>query len=188
VIKLLAIGRRHGDKIEARVHPAMISQESVLANIHDEYNGIEVVGSAVGTQVFTGKGAGQMPTASAVVADMIEVAQRRRSGAGSGVGDLLPGRAALALANNGEMESRYYLRLLVADRPGVLEHIARILAGEHISIASVLQKERDLQGGAVPLIIVTHEASEAAMEKGREQMSRLDEVQEDVQLIRIQPT
>ena len=166
----------------------MISQDSVLANIHDEYNGIEVVGSAVGTQVFTGKGAGQMPTASAVVADMIEVAQRRSSGARSGVGDLLPGRGALRLADSAQMESRFYLRLVVADRPGVLELIAKILASQQISIASVLQKERDLQGGAVPLIIVTHEASEAAMQNGREEMNRLNEVQEDVQLIRIEAT
>ena len=188
VIKLLAIGKRRDDQIEARVHPAMISQDSVLANIHDEYNGIEVVGSAVGTQVFTGKGAGQMPTASAVVADMIEVAQRRSSGARSGVGDLLPGRGALRLADSAQMESRFYLRLVVADRPGVLELIAKILASQQISIASVLQKERDLQGGAVPLIIVTHEASEAAMQNGREEMNRLNEVQEDVQLIRIEAT
>ena len=101
---------------------------------------------------------------------------------------MLPGHSALALADSAQMESRFYLRLVVADRPGVLELIAKILASHQISIASELQKERDFQGGAVPLIIVTHEAREAAMQSGREEMNRLEEVQEDVQLIRIEAT
>ena len=96
-IKLLAIAKRAGDRVEARVHPAMVPSESLLANIHDEFNAIEVVGSAVGTQVFYGKGAGRMPTASAVVADMVDLAERRASGAGPSIRDMIPARRGAGL-------------------------------------------------------------------------------------------
>ena len=168
------------------MHPAMVPTDSLLANIHDEFNAIEVVGSAVGTQVFSGRGAGQMPTASAVVADMVELAERKVSGAGSAIGDMILGDAAVALVDMDDSEIRYYLRLLVDDSPGVLERIAHILAQEEISIASVLQKERDLQRGSVPLIIVTHEARERAMQQAVAAMNELSMVKEDVTLIRME--
>ena len=185
-IKLLAIAKRAGARVEARVHPAMVPSESLLANIHDEFNAIEVVGSAVDTQVFYGKGAGRMPTASAVVADMVELAERRASGAGPAIRDMIPAEGGPAFADVREAEIRFYLRLLVADEPGVLERIARILAQERISIASVIQKERDLQGGSVPLIIVTHEAREEAMRQAVAALNRLEMVEKDVVLIRME--
>ena len=185
-IKLLAIAKRSGARVEARVHPAMVPAESLLANIHDEFNAIEVVGSAVDTQVFYGKGAGRMPTASAVVADMVELAERRASGAGPSIRDMIPARGGPAFADVRDAEIRFYLRLLVADKPGVLERIARILAQERISIASVIQKERDLQGGSVPLIIVTHEAREEAMRQAVAALNRLEMVEKDVVLIRME--
>mgnify|MGYP001236643833 CR=1 FL=1 len=185
-IKLLAIAKRSGDQVETRVHPAMVPSESLLANIHDEYNAIEVVGSAVDTQVFYGKGAGQMPTASAVVADLVELGERKVAGAGTAVRDMIAGEEAVDFADVRRSEMRFYLRFLVADQPGVLEQIAHILAQGHISIASVIQKERDLQGGSVPLIIVTHEAKEEAMRKALSVLNRLDMVEEDVVLIRME--
>ena len=185
-IKLLAIAKHAGDQVEARVHPAMVPADSLLANIHDEFNAIEVVGSAVGTQVFYGRGAGQMPTASAVVADMVDLAERALSGAGSATGDMILGDGATTVGDVCDVEVRYYLRLLVRDRPGVLEKITHILAQERISIASVIQKERDLQGGTVPLIIVTHEAPERAMQRAVVAMNQLDEVEGEVRLIRIE--
>ena len=184
-IKLLAIARHNGSSVEARVHPAMVPSESLLANIHDEYNAIEVVGSAVGTQVFYGKGAGQMPTASAVVSDMVELAERKRTGAGSAVGDMVLGDEATRLADVQDVEIRYYLRLLVHDQPGVLEKIAHVLAGEKISIASLIQKERDLEGGSVPLIITTHEATERAMQRSINALEQLEFVEDRVHLIRM---
>jgi homoserine dehydrogenase len=185
-IKLLATAKRQGDRVQARVHPAMVPSESLLANIHDEFNAIEVVGSAVGTQVFYGRGAGQLPTASAVVADMLELAERQQSGAGPAIGDMVVGPEAVALAGIQGLVTRYYLRLMVGDRPGVLEQIARILAEERISIASVMQKERDLQGGTVPLVILTHETGEENMQRAVAAMDRLEFVAEPVRLIRME--
>ena len=186
VIKLLAIAKRAPEGVQARVHPAMVPADSLLANIHDEFNAIEVVGSAIGTQVFYGKGAGQMPTASAVVADMVELAERRSAGASSAIADMVLGEEATGLADVNGVEIRYYLRLLVRDQPGVLESIAHILAQEKISIASLIQKERDLEGGSVPLIIVTHEAKESAMQQSLASLNRLEFVEDRVHLIRIE--
>ena len=185
-IKLLAIAKRGPGGVQARVHPAMVPSESLLANIHDELNAIEVVGSSVGTQVYSGRGAGQMPTASAVVADMVELAERKISGAGSAGGDMILDDGAACLADMSELEIRYYLRLLVEDRPGVLESITHIVAQGDISIASVIQKERDLQGGTVPLIIVTHEARERSMRQAVAAMNALDGVHEEVTMIRME--
>ncbi len=185
-IKLLAIAKRGPGGVQARVHPAMLPSESLLANIHDEFNAIEVVGSSVGTQVFSGRGAGQMPTASAVVADMVELAERKISGAGSAGGDMILDDGAASLADMSELEIRYYLRLLVEDRPGVLESITHIVAQGDISIASVIQKELDLQGGTVPLIIVTHEARERSMRQAVAAMNELDGVHEEVTVIRME--
>ena len=185
-IKLLAIARLAPGGVEARVHPVMLPTDSQLANIHAEQNAIEVVGSAVGTQVFTGAGAGKMPTASAVVSDLVELAERTRSGASTSIGDMIVGDEAASFAPMDEAEIRYFLRLQVADRPGVLEQVARILAAQQISIASVLQKERDLQGGTVPLVIVTHEARERAMQKAVTAIAGLDLVDGGVRLIRME--
>lgn len=186
VIKLLAIAKRSGEGVEMRVHPAMVPADSLLANINDEFNAIEVVGSAVGNQVFYGKGAGQMPTASAVVADMVELVERKAAGAAPAIGDMVLGDEALPVASVESIQMRYFLRMQVRDQPGVLEHIAHILAGENISIASVLQKERDFEGGSVPLIIVTHEAREEAMQRAIAAIGAVEAVGGAVRLIRME--
>ena len=186
VIKLLAIAKQKNGSVEARVHPAMVPTDSLLANIHDEFNAIQVYGSAVGPQVFSGRGAGQMPTASAVVADMVELVERRVAGAGTAIGDMILGEEAVSIAAIEHVEMRYFLRALVQDQPGVLERIARILAEENISIASVIQKERDLEGGSVPLVIVTHEAQEAAMRRALTAIGALDAVLNGVKLFRME--
>jgi homoserine dehydrogenase len=186
VIKLLAIAKRNGEKVEMRVHPAMVPATSLMANINDEFNAIEVVGSAVGNQVFYGKGAGQMPTASAVVSDMVELVERKTAGATPAVGDMVLGEEALGVASVEDIEIRYFLRRQVSDRPGVLEQIAHILAGEQISIASVLQKERDVDGGLVALVIVTHEAREEAMQRALKEIAAMEAVQDGARLIRME--
>ena len=126
-----------------------------------------------------------MPTASAVVSDMVELAERKRTGAGPAVGDMVLGDEATRLANVQDAEIRYYLRMLVRDQTGVLEKIAHVLAVEKISIASLIQKERDLEGGSVPLIITTHEARERAMQRAIEALGRLEFVEDRVHLIRM---
>ena len=185
-IKLLAIAKRAGERVEARVHPAMVPTDSLLANINDEFNAIEVVGSAVGNQVFYGRGAGKMPTASAVVSDMVELVERKVAGAGPAIGDMVLGEDVVGSADIAESEIRYFLRMLVDDQPGVLEKIAHILAAGRISIASVIQKERDLQGGSVPLVIVTHEAREESMQRAVQEMNALEMVDDEVHLIRME--
>ncbi len=186
VIKLLAISKRVQSGVEMRVHPAMVPANSLLGNINNEFNAVEVVGSSVGNQVFYGKGAGQMPTASAVVADLVELAERKADGASPFISDMLIGEEGLPMANMDDIEIRYFLRMQAIDKPGVLEQIANLLSTRNISIASVLQKERDVDGGYVPLIIVTHEAREISMRQSVEEINNLPVVYGEVRVIRIE--
>jgi len=158
-LKLLAIGKRSNDELELRVHPTLLPSQHPLAAVHDVYNAICITGSAVGETMFYGRGAGQMPTASAVVGDLVDVLlgkalrtfERLR---------LFPGRtASLRVKPIGEVETRYYLRFNAVDRPGVLAKIAGEFGRHNISIASVIQKERHATR-AVPLVIMTHRARE----------------------------
>ena len=186
VIKLLAIAKRVQSGVEMRVHPAMVPANSLLGNINNEFNAVEVVGSSVGNQVFYGKGAGQMPTASAVVADLVELAERKADGASPFISDMLIGEEGLPMANMDDIEIRYFLRMQAIDKPGVLEQIANLLSTRNISIASVLQKERDVDGGYVPLIIVTHEAREISMRQSVEEINNLSVIYGEVRVIRIE--
>ena len=186
-IKLLAISKKARRGIEARVHPAMIPSDSLMANINDEFNAIEVVGDAVGTQVFYGKGAGAMPTASAILSDIVALAEWKASGTEPTVGQLIVSGDEPTLIPMEEVEIRYYLRFLVLDQPGVLAQIARILAVHRISIASVIQKGRSLQeGGTVPLVMMTHEAKERNMGAAVAEIDKLPEVREGTRLIRVE--
>ena len=185
-IKLLAIAKAHGDRIEARVHPAMVPSGTLLANIKEEFNAVEVVGNAVGPQVFSGRGAGQMPTASAVVSDLVDLAERRVDGhnGGSSVTACRP----TSVLPPEEIHAGTYCRFTVHDRPGVLAEIARIFSQEHISIATVIQHGRsEEEGGAVPLIMTTHDAPEAAMRRAIDTIDRLPVVLEKPQVIKIEP-
>lgn len=185
-IKLLATAKRHGDQIEARVHPAMIPASSVMAGVKHEYNAVEVVGEDFGTQIFYGKGAGQTPTATVVASDVLDIAQRIASGAQCcRVGALLPRADAPSLIPSDDLTMRHYLRLEVEDRAGVLEVISRALAVERISIESVMQKGR-AERKTVPLIIMTHEASEAAIRRAIERFGNIEPVTGKVQHIRVE--
>lgn len=185
-IKLLAIAKRSKDRIEARVHPVMIPEGTLLASIKDEFNAIELVGDWVGPQVFYGKGAGERPTTNAVVSDVVELAERRLSGAPSRAGELLTWNGGPSLIPMEEVCIPYYFRFLVADKPGVLAQISRILAEEQISIASVIQKGRAQHEGTVPLIIMTHEAKEKAVRSAIQRINTLDIVRDRVQVIRVE--
>ena len=161
-VKLLAIAKNSGGILELRVHPTMVAADELIADVNGVDNAIFVVGNAVGETLFYGKGAGQLPAASAVVSDLIEIGRNLLRGA---VGRVAPTgyapaeRRALRLRPMAEIESRYYLRFLAYDRPGVLSNIAGVLGRHEISIASVIQKSRAL-GSAVPLIMMTHRARE----------------------------
>jgi len=157
VIKLLGIANCINDKVEVRVHPAFVPKNHPLATVDDVFNAIFIKGDAVGEVMFYGRGAGEMPTASAVIGDIITAARNIVYGA--------TGRIACTcfeqkpLAKIGEMQSEYYLRLKVADKPGVLASIAGVLANHDVSIASVVQKNAGKNGSA-EVVLITHKVTE----------------------------
>jgi homoserine dehydrogenase len=175
VIKPLAIARDRGDRIEARVHPTMVPRRHVLADVNGPLNAIVVHGDALGTSMYLGSGAGMMPTATAVVADLIDVARIRLSGGRARIPPLgypMGSQRRSAVMPLEQVESEYYLRFMVVDRPGVLARIAGVLGRSNISIASVIQKGRK-HGAAVPIVIRTHRARERDLHRALAAIDRL---------------
>jgi homoserine dehydrogenase len=193
-IKLLGIARCHRDeagreRIEVRVHPTMVPAGSMLANVDAAMNAVEVVGDAVGPTLYYGAGAGEMPTASAVVADLIEIAREIERGGSGPVSPLSYRPDALttkAIVPMGEVTGRSYLRFTALDRPGVLAHIAGALADQEVGIESVVQKRTDRPGAAVPVIVVTHPTDYAALRRALEVIDRQDDVVAPTVVIRIE--
>lgn len=155
-IKLVAVGKRTPAGIDVRVQPSMIRATHPLAKVNGVYNAIYVVGDSVGETMFFGEGAGSLPAASAVVGDVIEAARHIQRGCQALVGCTCS--ESLPLCDIADLESAYYLRLHVADQPGVLASVAGIFSGEGVSIASVIQKRSD-DGGA-EIVWITHRAAE----------------------------
>ena len=185
-IKLLAIAKAIQNRIEARVHPVLVPSGALLANIKDEFNAVEIVGNAAGPQVFYGRGAGQMPTASAVVSDLLDLAERRVTNRSTGRAPLADLPSADAIPPE-EVETSFYCRFTVYDQPGVLARIARIFSEQQISIATVIQHGRsETEQGTVPLIMTTHEAREASMRTAVQQIDRLSITTEPSQILRIE--
>lgn len=188
-IKLLAIARRLSNEvIEARVHPTMLPVTSMLASVDGVYNAVNIVGDAVGSQIFIGKGAGMMPTASAVVSDIIDVSRRLIHGGAGMTTPFAFTKDAVRRAKvieMGKLKSRYYLRFFVVDKPGVLAEIASRLGRNNVSIESVIQKGRNINGG-VPIVIVTHTAFEADLKRALKSIDSLDIVLAKSSFIRIE--
>ncbi|MGZ8439210.1 MAG: homoserine dehydrogenase [Candidatus Deferrimicrobiaceae bacterium] len=188
-IKLLAIAKERGNGIEVRVHPTMIPSDHLLATVGGAYNAIFVKGDFVGPSMYYGQGAGKFPTASAVISDVIEIARNLGKGVSgrippSGFHNQLSGRRT-AVSPFAEVETEYYLRFQVVDKPGVLSKIAGILGSHQISISSVIQKGRK-QESAVPIFIVTHQAKEKDMRAALEETDRLPVVLDRTRMIRIE--
>jgi len=185
-IKLLAIAKKHEDnRIEARVHPTLVPSDSVMASVEDEFNAVEIYGDAVGREIFYGKGAGMMPTASAVVADAVDIAAHIRTGAPTNVTSIIVDGNGPKTVPFEDLTMRYYLCFRVQDRPGVLAAISQIFADENISIQSVIQKGTAV-GDHVPIVIMTHEAREGYMKRAMERFGQLDTIRGKVQLIRVE--
>ncbi|MEE2752771.1 MAG: homoserine dehydrogenase [Candidatus Latescibacterota bacterium] len=185
-IKLLGIAKSGERGLEARVHPALVPEDALLANIKDEFNAIEVVGDAAGPQVYTGRGAGSLPNASAVVSDLLYQAERRIAGRPRISRQMVDVVATEPLATD-KIETSYYCRFSVDDTPGVLAHIAEIFAKQRIGIARVIQDGRsETKGGSVPLIMTTHDACERAMQRAKDEIDILDVVKEPPRIIRIE--
>ncbi len=186
-IKLLAIAKATDGALETRVHPTMIPATSPLAAVSGVFNAIFVTGDAAGDQMFYGRGAGQMPTASAVWSDVIEIARRIAHEHVALPEDFpLVGGGSLRLRPMDEIRSAYYLRVMAQDRPGVLSQVAGILGRHQISIASVIQKGRG-HAAAVPVVMMSHEAVERDMRAALEEIDRLSVVAAPTVMLRVEP-
>ncbi len=171
-IKLLAIARRIDGAVDIRVHPTMIPVAHPLAGVNGVYNAIYVIGDAVGETMFFGEGAGSLPAASAVVGDVIEVARHIRSGCLNLVGCTC--NEQLPVRDIADLTSSYYVRLRVADKPGVLAAVAGVFGAHGVSIGSVIQKTADETGAEI--VYVTHRASERAVRFALAEIEALDVV------------
>ena len=188
VIKSLAVAKRSGERIEASVRPTMVPRRHLLADVNGALNAIVVHGEALGPSMYLGAGAGMMPTATAVVADLMDVARNRLHGSRGRIAPLgYPLRSQTRARTVGldDLHSEYYLRFMVVDRPGVLARIAGVLGDNEISIASVIQRERE-HGRVVPIVIRTHDAHETALRRAVRAIDRLRVVRARSTAIRIE--
>ncbi|MBI4487808.1 MAG: homoserine dehydrogenase [Deltaproteobacteria bacterium] len=186
-IKLLAIARNENGAIEARVHPALIPVHHPLAMVRGPSNAIFIDGEALGPTMYFGQGAGMMPTATAVLADIIEIARNRLHGKSLRIPPLgypIDSLSRLPVKSIDDLKTDYYLRFMVLDRPGVLSQIAGILGYYGISIASVIQKE-EREGNSVPVVMHTREARERDLKKALSRINRLKVVKAKSVYIRV---
>lgn len=181
VIKLLAIGIEHDQKnVELRVHPVMIRKEHPLAAVNDSYNAVFVQGDSLGESMFYGRGAGQMPTASAIVGDIIDLAMHHAKGGTSPALNFdLHEKKIVPIGN---IYSKYFLRLMVKDQPGVLAAIANVFGDSEVSIKAVQQKEAS--GVEAELIIITHSVKESALQRALREIQKIKTVLKICSLIR----
>lgn len=187
-IKLLAIGKDKGNAVEARVHPTMIPSDTLLSNVSANLNAVTISGDAVGDILLYGYGAGMMPTASAVVSDIVDIARNILSGAKrrTPLVSYQPDHIRkIPVMPIDELSMHYYFRFSALDRPGVLSKISGILGENQISIKSVHQKGRK-SAGAVPIVMLTHRAKEADVKNALSEISALDIVSDKPVLIRIE--
>ncbi|UCV06240.1 homoserine dehydrogenase [Dechloromonas denitrificans] len=191
-IKLLGIAKRRSNGIELRVHPTLIPSKRLIANVEGAMNAVLVKGDAVGATMYYGKGAGAEPTASAVIADLVDVTRLATADAAHRVPHLAfqpDAMSDLPVLPMSEIETGYYLRLRVEDKPGVLADVTRILADQGISIDAMLQREPEEGEGETDIIILTHVCKESAADaaiakiealaaqKGKVKRIRLEELQ-----------
>ena len=180
-IKLLAIAKKRGKRIELRVHPALVRRSEMIAKIDGVMNGISVIGDAVGETMYYGPGAGGDATASAVISDIIEIA--RGGKCAPMLGYKRPLEGGFELASSDEIQSKYYLRIVVEDKPGILAKIASIFGEENISIESMLQKSTE---DAATLLLSTHTCVEKDFQKALGALAQQHFVKERPVMIRIE--
>jgi homoserine dehydrogenase len=187
-VKMLAIAKNVEGKVEARVHPAMLPKDHIMANVNGAFNAIYMEGDFVGPNLYYGLGAGRRPTGSAVVSDIIYLARQLKHGIKNLIPPLAhahPQEKSITIEGIETLNTAYYFRFSAVDRPGVLSKISGILGDHNISIASVIQKGRGVQG-SVPIVMLTHEARENAVQKALALMNRLDVLTDKTVLIRVE--
>ncbi len=186
-IKLLAISRNHDSHVEARVHPTMVPESHMLANINGAYNAIHFTGDTVGKVLFYGLGAGMMPTGSAVAADVVDIGRNILCNSINRVPALsyLPEHIGTPkITPMAELTCPYYFRITALDKPGVLSTISGIFGKHDISIKSVIQKSQH-EEEPVSIVILTHEANEEAVQRAISEIDALEVCTEDTVKIRI---
>jgi homoserine dehydrogenase len=189
-VKLLALAKLEQGQLDVRVHPSLVTSMSELASVQGSYNAVSITGDMVGRNMLIGRGAGALPTASAVVGDLVDVARNMMKQSSGRVPlrgyQILPS-SALPLRDINDITCKYYLRFQVLDQPGVLATIAGILGQEGISIESVIQKGRGTaQGDIVSVVLMTHEAQERHVRQALQAIQNLSDVQGEAMRIRVE--
>jgi homoserine dehydrogenase len=186
--KLLGIARRDEDgRVEARVHPTLLPRTSLLSNVNGVFNGILVEGDLVGQTLFYGRGAGQLPTSSAILSDIMSIASDMARGVKANTDDRL--RVTVGEKNLrpiSELETSYYLRVRVVDKPGAMAVISGVLAKHSISINSMLQTGERNEGKAADVIIVTHRTREAEVQAALKEIAETDVAQDKPFILRVE--
>ncbi len=177
--------RRKKNPVVVAVYPALVPNSHVLASVNHAFNAVFVRGDVVGDTLFYGRGAGQDPTASAVLSDLVDAALDLKHGTRDRIPSFVPHEKAGEVLPLAKAISRYYVRLAVADRPGVLAKVATILGRNHIGISSVIQPEGH-EGDSVPLVLMMHDAPNASMTRALSQISKLSVVKSTPVMIRVE--
>ena len=186
VIKLLAIVKDNEGRLELRVHPTMIPENHPLANVYDSFNAVLIKGNAVGDLMFYGRGAGDLPTGSAVVSDIVSILRNNIE-----IESLNPvvknNLWVKEISNISEIDSKYYMRLTVKDRPGVLGEISSVVGANNVSLRSVIQKGLDVENeNKVTIVLVTHMTKEGNIKSAIEDLYKLDAVYKINNFIRME--
>ena len=186
VLKLLAIGQRmKGDLVSLRVHPTLVHKDEMLADVSGSFNAISIFSHALGHALWYGRGAGRMPTASAVVADLVSVAQGIQKSLFDQMNIYMDKVPAAHVLPFDQLESRYYIRLSAKDQPGVLAQVTAILGRQNISVSAINQHEGGEQGRSVPVVITTHAAIEGKMQAALRELDALPAILAPTMLLRI---
>ena len=183
-IKLMAIAKRENSTVQVRVHPAFVPADQAIAKVSGVFNAVEVEGDLVGQVLFQGQGAGPLATTSAVVGDVLEVARGIATGAWLASPPTV--EEELGVQPMEALVAKYYVRMGVLDRAGVLAQIARVLAENQISIASVIQKEADPAAGTAEIVLMTHPSLEGGMQRALAEMAQLEVVREIGNVVRVE--
>ena len=184
VMKLLAVAEKEGNQADVRVHPVLINKKHLLASVNYEFNAIYLKGDAVGETLFYGRGAGEMPTASAVLSDVIYIARNISHGMSRNDSFVPEKTKPVEIIKLGTAVSKYYLRFNVVDKPGVLANVAGILGKNDISIESVIQKVQDTHS-KVPVVIMTYGAKEADLKKALKKIDAMEYVKQKTVVYRV---
>jgi homoserine dehydrogenase len=184
-LKLLAIAKEVGGRVELRVHPTMVPEQYLISKVDGVFNAVYVEGDAVGSTLYYGRGAGDMPTGSAVVSDIADIARNIVNGTAGRLSLPRGGAGRKNLMKMEDVRSMYYFRFSALDRPGVLSKISGILGKYNISIVSVIQKGRHAER-AVPLVVLTHTAREKDVVSAVREINRLKVVAGKTVFIRVE--